>query len=321
MQIDITTIVNLLLPTMQITSQQFTEPAINSLNHFLSSVENILPKVIAAAIILGVGYIVGKAVGWLIRKVLTKMNFEKTMEKTGLGEATSRSGWTITKIISTATQWFVYLFFVVAAVDALQFTQLSQALTNIWLWIPNLIAFIVILVIGSIIADFAGNWVQRELPARGITGGKVIGMAAKGILYTIVFVTAITQLQIGAGILNTVISALVWGIAAAVAVGLGVGLAYGLKEVIPSMIKGSTQVESTLKPGQRVKFDGHVGTILQAGAFHIVMQNEVGKTIVIPTKLITDKEYEIESESPHLQHEAHDKNGSTKKIPKVFRSN
>ena len=98
------------------------------------------------------------------------------------------------------------------AVDALQFTQLSQALTNIWLWIPNLIAFIVILVIGSIIADFAGNWVQRELPARGITGGKVIGMAAKGILYTIVFVTAITQLQIGAGILNTVISALVWGI-------------------------------------------------------------------------------------------------------------
>jgi Mechanosensitive ion channel len=106
-----------------------------------------------------------------------------------------------------------------------------------------------------------------------------------------------------------------------VAVGLGVGLAYGLKEVIPSMIKGSTQVESTLKLGQRVKFDGHVGTILQAGAFHIVMQNEVGKTIVIPTKSITDKEYEIESESPHLQHEAHDKNGSTKKIPKVFRSN
>jgi Conserved TM helix len=35
-------------------------------------VENILPKVIAAAIILGIGYIVGKAVGWLIRKVLTK---------------------------------------------------------------------------------------------------------------------------------------------------------------------------------------------------------------------------------------------------------
>ena len=207
------------------------------------------------------------------------MNFEKIMQKTSLGEVTSHSGWTMTKITYTATQWFVYLFFIVAAVDALQFTQLSQALTSIWLWIPNLIAFIVILVVGSIIADFIGNWAQRELPSRGIAGGKVIGMAAKGILYTIVFVTAITQLQIGTDILNTVISAFLWGIAAAVAIGLGVGLAYGLKEVMPSLITGSTHIESTLKAGQKVKLDGHAGTIQQAGAFHIVMQNEDGKTM------------------------------------------
>jgi hypothetical protein len=295
MQIDITTVVNFLLPTLQIASQQLTEPALTSLNQFMTTVIQILPKVIAATIILGIGYVVGKAVGWAIRKVLTKMNFEKTMQKTSLGEATSRSGWTMTKITSTATQWFVYLFFIAAAVNALEFTQLSQALTTIWLWIPNLIAFIVILVIGSIIADFVGNWVQRELPARGITAGKTIGMAAKGILYTIVFVTAITQLHIGSEILNTVISALVWGLAAAVAIGLGVGLAYGLKEVMPSLITGSTQVETTLKPGQKVKFDGHAGTIRQAGAFHIVMQNTEDQTIVLPTKMIADKEIIIES--------------------------
>ena len=70
------------------------------------------------------------------------------------------------------------------------------------------------MVIGSIIAEFVGNWAKNELPARGVPGGKAIGLGAKGILYAIVFVTAITQLQIGAGILNMVISALVWGMAA-----------------------------------------------------------------------------------------------------------
>src|SRR5207249_4603289 len=143
--------------------------------------------------------------------------------------------------------------------------------------IPNLVAFIIILVIGSIIADFVGNWAQKELPARGVPGGKAIGMAAKGILYAIVFVTAITQLQIGAGILNMVIGALVWGIAGAIAVGLGAGLAFGLKDVLPSLIHGSTNVESTLKKGQRIRFDGHSGTIKEAGAFHIILQNEEGK--------------------------------------------
>jgi small-conductance mechanosensitive channel len=198
-------------------------------------------------------------------------------------------------IISAAVRWFIYIFFITAAVNALQFTQLAQALTNIWLWIPNLVAFIIILVIGSIIAEFIGNWAQKELPARGVPGGKAIGLGAKGILYAIVFVTAITQLQIGAGILNTVIAALVWGIAGAIAIGLGVGMAYGLKDLLPSLIHSSANVESTLKRGQKIRFDGRSGTIKQAGAFHIILENEEGKTVVVPTKMIADKEIIIES--------------------------
>jgi hypothetical protein len=283
------------LATMQLNSTAVLSPALTSLNQFFGQVVAAIPRVISAAIILLIGYIIGRSVGWVISKILTKMNFENTMDKTGLGQAVSHSGWSMTKIISTAVRWFIYIFFITAAVNALQFTQLAQALTSIWLWIPNLVAFIIILVIGSIIAEFVGNWAKNELPARGVPGGKAIGLGAKGILYAIVFVTAITQLQIGAGILNMVISALVWGMAAALAIGLGVGLAYGLKDVLPSLIHGSTNIESTLKPGQKIRFNGHIGTIRQAGAFHIVMDNEAGETVVLPTKSIADKEIIIES--------------------------
>jgi hypothetical protein len=58
-----------------------------------------------------------------------------------------------------------YIFFITAAVNTLQFTQLAQALTNTWPWIPNLVAFRIILVIGPIIAEFVGNWAQKEIPA------------------------------------------------------------------------------------------------------------------------------------------------------------
>ena len=92
-----------------------------------------------------------------------------------------------------------------------------------------------------------------------------------------------------------VISALVWGLAGALVIGLGVGLAYGLKDVLPSLVQGSTNIESTLKPGQKIRFDGHSGNIKQAGAFHIIMDNDKGETVVLPTKLIADKEIIIES--------------------------
>jgi hypothetical protein len=189
----------------------------------------------------------------------------------------------------------VYLFFISAAVNVLEFQQLSEAINAVWLWIPNVIAFIVVLAIGAIIADFVGRWMQRELPARGVVGGKAIGLAATGILYAIVFAVAVAQLRIGETILNSVISALVWGIAAAIAIGVGVGLAYALRDAFPAMIKGSTQIQPALRKGQKVTLDGRSGVIEQAGSFSIILKDDQGKTVVIPTKSVVDKEIVIES--------------------------
>jgi hypothetical protein len=180
----------------------------------------------------------------------------------------------------------------------------------VWLWIPNVVAFIIILVIGALIADFVGKWMQRELPARGVVGGKALGMVATGILYAIVLVVATTQLQIGEAILNSVISALIWGMAAAIAVGVGVGLAYALRETFPAMIRGTTQIQPTLKKGQRVTIGGTTtGTVQEAGSFSIILKDDQGKTIVIPTKNIVDKEVVIESgPAPATQERAVEEN-------------
>jgi hypothetical protein len=287
-------VIPLLLVTLQQAgTQTLTEPLTNSLNQFGTTIAQAGPKIIAALILLGIGLLVGRIIGWVVKKVTERMNIDEHWNRTSIGESVSRSGWSLSKIISTAARWFVYLFFISAAVNVLQFQQLSQAINSVWLWIPNIIAFIIVLGLGAIIADFVGRWMQRELPARGVIGGKTIGLAATGILYAIVFAVAVAQLQIGQVILNSVISALVWGIAAAIAIGVGVGLAYGLREAFPAMIRGSTQIQPTLKQGQKVTLDGRTGTIQEAGAFSIILKDDQGNTVVIPTKNILDKDIVI----------------------------
>jgi hypothetical protein len=294
----------LLITLQQAGLESFLQPLTNALGEFASTVGEAAPKIVAALILLGIGLLVGRAIGWLVKKVAEKMNLDNYWSKTGIGESVSRAGWNLTRIISVAARWFVYLFFISAAVNVLEFTQLSQAINDVWLWIPNVAAFVIILVIGSLIADFVGRWMQRELPARGVVGGKAIGLGATGILYAIVLVVATTQLQIGEVILNSVISALIWGLAAAIAVGVGVGLAYGLREAFPAMIRGSTQIQPALKPSQRVTIDGRTGIVQEAGAFNIILKDDQGKTIVIPTKNIIDKEIVIESgPKPQTQEE------------------
>ncbi|MFL6499067.1 MAG: mechanosensitive ion channel family protein [Nitrososphaera sp.] len=295
------------------------EPITNSLNQFATTIAQAAPKIVAALILLGIGLLVGRIIGWVVRKVAEKMNLDRYWSRTGIGESVSRAGWNLTRIISVAARWFVYLFFISAAVNVLEFTQLSQAINDVWLWIPNVVAFIIILVIGALIADFVGKWMGRELPARGVVGGKAIALIATGILYAIVLVVATTQLQIGEAILNSVISALIWGMAAAIAIGVGVGLAYGLREAFPAMIRGTTQIQPTLRKGQRVTIGRGsggtgdsgttTGTVQEAGSFSVILQDDQGKTIVIPTKNILDKEIVIESgPAPVTQEKAVEEN-------------
>jgi mechanosensitive ion channel-like protein len=107
-------------------------------------------------------------------------------------------------------------------------------------------------------------------------------------------------------------NALVWGMAAALAIGVGVGLAYGLREAFPAMIRGSTQIQPTLRQGQRVTIDGKTGIIQQAGSFSVILKDDEGKTIVIPSKNIIDKDIIIESgPSPQIQERAVEENRAT----------
>jgi hypothetical protein len=293
---ELSEIIPLLVVTLQqLSLETFTAPITNSLGEFASGIAEAAPKIIAALILLGIGLVVGRAIGWVVKKVAQKMKVDNYWNKTGIGESVSRAGWNLTRILTVASRWFVYLFFISAAVNVLEFQQLSEAINSVWLWIPNVIAFIAILIVGSVIADFVGRWMQRELPARGMVGGRALALGATGVLYAIVLVVATTQLQIGEAILTSVISAMVWGLAAAVAIGLGVGLAYGLREAIPAMMKGGSLIQPTLKSGQKVTLNGRTGTVEEAGSYSIILKDDEGRTIVIPTKNVIDKEVIIES--------------------------
>lgn len=75
-----------------------------------------------------------------------------------------------------------------------------------------------------------------------------------------------------------------------------------MKEALPAMIRVSTQIQPTLREGQRATIDGKTGIIQQAGAFSVILKDDQGKTIVIPSKNIINKDIIIESgPSPQIR--------------------
>ncbi len=179
-------------------------PTSDALKAFAVSVASSIPKIIAATILLVIGFAAGKIVGRVVTKV-TKNILQKTRQQDSqILEMSDK--FDSVKLISATIRWFVYLFFIVAAVNAMQFVQLTAALTNLWLWVPNLLAFVLIIVIGSIVVNFVTRWVEHQLLEHHVGSPKFITPVIKAVLYGLVFAVGFTQLGIGESIIPILVS-------------------------------------------------------------------------------------------------------------------
>ncbi|HXG73462.1 MAG TPA: mechanosensitive ion channel domain-containing protein [Candidatus Nitrosotenuis sp.] len=265
-------------------------PTSDAINAFAVSVANSMPKIIAAVILLTIGFVVGKIIGRIVTKV-TRNILQKTRQQSqgsqileGISEKFDS-----VRLISATIRWFVYLFFIVAAVNALQFEQLTGALTNLWLWVPNLLAFVLIIVIGSIVVNFVTKWVEHQLLEHHIGSPKPITTIIKAVIYGIVFAVGFTQLGIGESIIPILVSAFSWSVAIAVGAAVAIGLGFALKDIIPASILGASNQRYLLKTGQKVRIGELSGTVTSTHLLHIILTNDKNESIVIPTKDLMNK--------------------------------
>ena len=279
----------------QQTSNSFIEPETAALTTFANSVAAAAPKIIAAAVLLAIGLVAGKVTGRVVekaaKKIMQKANLPNITKSHLMEETVGK--FDSAHLIASTVKWFVYLFFIVAAINSLQLAQLTSALTSLWLWIPNVLAFVLIVIIGSVIANYIIKWVNHELVIHHYGGTRYIGVGVKAVIYSIVFAVGLTQIGIGQSVIPTLVSAFSWSIAVALGAAIAVGLGFTLKDVLPAAIVGASNQRSLFKVGQTVKIGDVSGVITASEVFHIIVTNEKNESIVIPTKDLIHKQVTI----------------------------
>lgn len=269
-------------------------PTADALQQFAVSVAESIPKIIAAAILLIIGFIAGKLVGRAAKRAATAILQKTSQQNQELHVAEGVYGkFDSVKLISATIRWFVYLFFIVAAVNALQFEQLSSGLTSLWLWVPNLIAFVLIIVVGSIVVSYVSKWIEHQLLDRQIASPRIIISIIKAVIYGIIFAIGFTQLGVGESIIPILVSAFAWSIAVAIGASIAVGLGFTLKDILPGSIMGASTQRSILKVGQKVKIGEVTGTITASHLLHVIVTNDRNESIVIPTKTLINQSITI----------------------------
>jgi len=202
---------------------------------FATKISVFLPKLIGAIIIFVAGLIIAKLVKMGIVKLLRLVRFDSAADKTGVKEFLDKGNIikTPSEIIGSLAYWFVMILVLIASMDALGLPIVSDILNNIFLYIPNVVAAIIVLILGILFGNLLSAVVRTAASNAGLSIAEGLGKTA---LYAIVvFSGAIALIQLGIG--EEIVSS-AFGLSFG-ALALAFGLAFGLggKEVAGEYLK------------------------------------------------------------------------------------
>jgi hypothetical protein len=198
------------------------------------SIVAALPNIIAAIIILIVGYIIGKLIGSGIQRLLERVKIgEKLSKNTIINRILTSIDMTFAKLIGVLVSLFFYIVFILAAVDVLEISVLSSFVNDVLLYLPHLIAGVLVLIIGLIVIEWIVSFIHNTMKQYKVAGANMITLFFKAVLTLVIIVITLDQWQIDTSIIYAFIQPLAWGVAAAIAVAFG----WGFKDVVGDWAK------------------------------------------------------------------------------------
>jgi hypothetical protein len=184
-----------------------------------------VPMLLAAIIVVLVGWIIGVILYRVIVEVVKVLRINDVMKSAGLTEAAKDIGFKLDtgRFLGTLVMWFVILAALAAALEILDLTTVTIVLEQVvLLYLPHVIVAVLILILAAVVADLVKKIVSGSARAAGSRHGNFAGTVAKWAIWIFAIMTIMTQLGIGVQLVNTLFTGFV--IAASIAFGLAFGL-------------------------------------------------------------------------------------------------
>jgi hypothetical protein len=235
-----------------------TEP----INQLLIQVFQYLPRLFAGALLLLVAWIIASVLRWIIFRALTAVKLDERLGSSAAFEKKRRIA--LSKSISDAVYWLVFLFFLPAVLSALQMEGILDPvqgmINNILAFLPNIFVAAFIVVIGWFLARIVQQIVANLLVVAGVDrlserigltpviGEKrlsgVVGVIVYILILIPVFIAALNAVQLeyitqpASNMLNIMLAALPAIFAAALLVAIAYIVSRVVARVITNVLTG-----------------------------------------------------------------------------------
>ena len=247
------------------------EKLIQAFAGLADSVIAAAPKVVVGILLVVAALLVAKLIERVLRYSLAKVRFDSLVGKVGVDRALQRLGirQELTTLIPRLSYFLALLIMARTAGDALGLFAISSAIGAFFSYLPNMVAALVLLILGTTVGQFAGQAVSESAKDSGIEFAPALGKLVSGIILFVCGMMAIAQLKIDTEIIRIVTSLVLGG--AALAFGLSFGL--GTRDIVRNVAAGF-YARKILVIGKPLEVAGERGVLRAITATHVVLQSE-----------------------------------------------
>jgi Mechanosensitive ion channel, conserved TM helix len=192
-----------------------TTPASNMLNQFLETI----PSIFAAAVILGISFLIAKVLSGFIDNLLSGIGFNSLFVKLGLQKVASEGPNTPSKIVGFLVLITMMLFAFIEAFNTLGFEALSDIISQITILGGHILFGLVILGLGLYFANLASD----TLKGSNLSNASTIAFVARIAIIILAGAMALRHMGLANEIINMAFGIILGAVAVATAIAFGIG--------------------------------------------------------------------------------------------------
>ena len=205
--------------------QTWAEVLTGSFQELWYGVVDYLPHILAAIIIFFLGWAIGNGLGKVVAKIISTLKVDSALRNAGIEGVLDRSGFSLNsgKFLGALVKWFVITVFLVASLEVLGLTAVTEFLQQVvLLYLPQVIVAVLILLVAAVIAEVVQNTVEGAAQAASMKSAAFLGTVARWAIWVFAIFAALNQLGVAHEFVQTLFTGIV------IAVSLALGLAFGL---------------------------------------------------------------------------------------------
>jgi small-conductance mechanosensitive channel len=195
-------------------------------------------KILIFAVIIVITWGLGRVSGLVIGRIVSRVGGDSVLRQTVVGRALQRSGYNAYSFTNGLTRWTIYIIGFLVALQSINVSFITDAVTLFLAYLPNLIGALIIFIVGIIASDWVGELIKKSgsPEVRQVLYLSVIGDGVKTVLYFVTITIVLGHLGVDVTILYIITQAFAWAVAIAVGIAAGLVVGWILKDRVKNWL-------------------------------------------------------------------------------------